>query len=80
MDQLEESSRATAELSVYEDDLEAAKKSKDKAKVKKLEKKMAPLIKTVENGTKNGQTLLNDYWKEKDKLTALGDAVTKANA
>jgi hypothetical protein len=48
----EQGGRAVAELSVYEEDYESAKKSKEKDKMKELDEKMKPLIKSFEDAKK----------------------------
>ena len=63
MDAEEDCGRAAAELSVYEEDLEKAKKANDKAEVKKIEAKMKPLIKTFEDGRKEMKTAADDATK-----------------
>lgn len=78
MDRIEETSRAAAELMVYADELDAAEKAKDKAEIKKWEKKMAPLAKSYKASIDAGQKSLDAWWKETDKLSALSKAVSKA--
>jgi len=78
MDTLEDAGRIAAELSVYEDDLAAAKKAKDKSKVKDISKKMKPLIKSFDDirvQTKKCQEKNN---KEYNALNKLKDALAKA--
>ena len=48
----EQAGRAVAELSVYEEEYDSAKKSKDKDKMKELDEKMKPLIKSWEDAKK----------------------------
>jgi len=50
MDTAETCGRAAAELSVYEDDYEEAKKNKDKDAMKTIEAKMKPLIEAFDQG------------------------------
>lgn len=79
-DNSDQCGRAVAELSVYEDDLAAAKKSKDKKQEKEIQKKMDPLIKTYEASKKEANKIVEDYNKQLGDLKKLFEAINKANA
>jgi hypothetical protein len=80
LDLAEEAARAVAELTVLEDELEAAKKSGDKAEVKKIEAKMKPLIANYESAKKEGLKLAEDSNKLDDELQELVKGMTGAIA
>ena len=71
----------TAELSVYETDLENAKKEKGKSaekETKKLEKKMKPLAKAFDRLRKELTDLLKFYNQDNDALQEIIAALKKA--
>ena len=79
LDLAETCARLAGELSVIEDDeLEPAKKDKDKAAIKKVEAKMKPLISNFESTKKEGLKLAEKGNKLDDELTALVKAITGA--
>jgi hypothetical protein len=79
LDLAEDCARLAGELSVIEDDeLEPAKKGKDKAAVKKIEAKMKPLIASFESTKKEGLKLAEKGNKLDDDLKALIKAITAA--
>jgi hypothetical protein len=71
MDAEEECARAAGELSVYEEEYEAAKKAKDKDQMKQLENKMKPLIQTFETNKKEHNTVLAEFQKNRQELDGL---------
>jgi hypothetical protein len=72
--------RAAAELSVYEEEYEAAKKNKDKGEMKKIEGKMKPLIESFENGRKDANAAVAESKKEQERVEKLLDGVRAATA
>ena len=71
MDTAEECGRAAAELSVYEDDYEAAKKKKDKVEMNKVEAKMKPLIKAFDQGKQANRDAAKEGNKEARGINSL---------
>jgi hypothetical protein len=80
MDAEEECARAAGELSVYEEEYEAAKKAKDKDQMKQLENKMKPLIQTFETNKKEHNTVLAEFQKNRQELDGLLAALNGATA
>ena len=78
MDTAEECGRAAAELSVYEDDYEEAKRAKDKGRMKESEQKMSPLVKAFESGKKQNRTAAQEGNKEGHELDKLLGALSGA--
>jgi septation ring formation regulator EzrA len=78
LDLAEEAGHAAGELSVLEDDLEAAKKDNNKAEVKKIEAKMKPLIASFESVKKEGLKVAEDANKMEDNLDELCKGMTAA--
>jgi hypothetical protein len=80
MDSAEEAGRAVAELSVYEDEYEAAKKAKEKDKMKELDDKMKPLIKSFEAAQKKHNSAKDELIKTRDEIKGTIDVVGAAAA
>ena len=80
METAEECGRAAAELSVYEDDYDKAKKKKDKDGMKKAEAKMKPLIKSFENGKKGNRKAAQDGNKDYHDFLKSVEALSKSLA
>ncbi len=80
MDAAEESARAVAELSVCEDEYEAAKKAKDKNQMKEADDKMKPLIKTFESAKKTHIGALDELTKTTQDLNGALEALAAASA
>lgn len=78
LDLAEECARAAGELTVLEDELEAAQKSNDKSAVKKIEAKMKPFIATFESVKKEGLKVAEETNKADDDLMKLVEAVKAA--
>jgi hypothetical protein len=78
IDASEDCGRAVAELSVYEDEYEQAKKDKVKAQIKKLEAKMKPLEEAFENGRKEVHKAADDVNKAYDEIMKLVDPLKAA--
>jgi hypothetical protein len=78
MDVEEEGGRAVAELSVYEEEYEAAKKAKDKDQMKQLDDKMKPLIKSWEGAVKKHQSAGDDMRKQGAEIGSSIDALRAA--
>jgi Zn-dependent M32 family carboxypeptidase len=75
METAEQCGRAAAELSIYEDDYEEAKKNKDKDEMKKIEAKMKPLIETFDRGKEANRNAANEGNKEGDGMNSLLEAL-----
>jgi hypothetical protein len=71
---------AAAELSVYEEDLEKAKKEDNKAEIKKIEDKMKPLVQKFENGRKEMKSAADDAAKAIAEISKQAVAVQGAFA
>ena len=71
MDTAEECGRAAAELSVYEDDYEEAKKKSDKSEMKKIEANMKPLIKAFDQGKQANRDAAKEGNKEGQAINSL---------
>jgi hypothetical protein len=80
LDAAEESGQVVKELSVCEDEYEAAKKAKDKNKMKELDGKMKPLISTFEAAKKRHISALDELKQSRDELFASIDALGAASA
>ena len=78
MDSAEDCSRAAAELMVYEDDYEKAKKAKDKAEMKTLDGKMKPLAQAFDKGKKENRKASEDVNKNTRQLFKLLDGLSSA--
>jgi hypothetical protein len=78
IDLAEEAALAAGELSVLEDELEAAEKAGDKSEVKKIQAKMKPFIAKFEEAKKEGLKLAEDGNKTDDELKELVGAVEGA--
>jgi hypothetical protein len=68
------------ELSVCENEYEAAKKAKDENKMKALDDKMKPLINTFEAAKKRHISALDELKKSREELFASIDALGAAAA
>jgi CHAD domain-containing protein len=79
-DAAEESGQVVKELSVCEDEYEAAKKAKDENKMKELDDKMKPLINTFEVAKKRHISALDELKKSRDELFASIAALGAASA
>jgi hypothetical protein len=80
MDSAEEAGKAVAELSVYEDDYEAAKKDKDKDKMKELDEKIKALAKSFEASQKKHNSAKDELIKTRDEIKGTIDALGAAAA
>lgn len=78
IDLAEDAALAAGELSVLEDQLEAAEKAGDKSEMKKIQAKMKPLIAKFEDAKKEGLKLAEDGNKTDDELKKLVGAVEGA--
>lgn len=79
-DSIEECGKLAAELSVYEDELAKAQKSKDKKAIAAAQKKMKPLIAKYQAGAKVGDKTVADWNKARQELDRLASAIGKASA
>jgi hypothetical protein len=80
IDAAEDSGKAVADLSGYEKEYEAAKKAKDKNKMKELDDKMKPLIKTFEAAKKKHIGILDELRKTRDEIKVTIEALCSASA
>lgn len=71
METAEDCGRAAAELSVYEDDYEEAKKNKDKDGMKKIEAKMKPLIDAFDRSKEANRNAAKEANKEGEGMNSL---------
>lgn len=78
MDAEEKGGVAVAELSVYEDDYEAAKKAKDKDQMDQLDKKMKPLIKSWDDAVKRHQSAGEEMKKSGLEIESAREALGAA--
>ncbi len=78
MESAEDCGKAAAELSVYEDEYEEAKKNKNKDEMKQIEAKMKPLIEAFEQSKDRNRTAAKDGNKEGDALNELAAAISGA--
>jgi hypothetical protein len=74
----EQGCRAVAELSVYEEEYEAAKKARDKDQMKALDEKMKPLIKSWEDAKKKHQASGDEMRKQGTEIESSIEALTAA--
>jgi CHAD domain-containing protein len=79
-DAAEESGQVVKELSVCENEYEAAKKAKDENKMKELDDKMKPLINTFEAAKKRHISALDELKKSREELFESVDALGAAAA
>jgi hypothetical protein len=80
LDAAEESGQVVKELSVCEDEYEAAKNDKDKNKMKELDGKMKPLIKKFETAKKRHIGTIEDLEKTTNEIKASIEALGAASA
>jgi hypothetical protein len=78
MDAEEAGARAVAELSVYEEEYDAAKKAKDKDQMKELDDKMKPLIKSWEDAKKKHRAAGDEMRKQGAEIDSSIGALTAA--
>jgi hypothetical protein len=78
MDAEEKGGVAVAELSVYEEEYDVAKKAKDKDQMDQLDKKMKPLIKSWDDAVKKHASAAEEMKKTGEEIESAREALAAA--